>query len=47
MGLKSLVELTPPRRGGSGEDLIRLNSSELKNLASESNNLPNQEKMGQ
>ena len=35
MGPKSWVELTPPRPGqlgGSGEDLIRLNSSELKNL---------------
>ena len=33
MGPKSWVELTPPRPGqlgGSGEDLIRLNSSELK-----------------
>ena len=38
MGLKSRVELTPPRPGqlgGSGEDLIRLNTSEFKNLASE------------
>ena len=33
MGPKSWVELTPPRPGqlgGSGEDLIQLNSSELK-----------------
>ena len=37
-GLKSQVELTPPRPGswaGSGEELIRLNSSEFKNSTSE------------
>ena len=40
MVLKSQVELTPPRPGqlgtwaGSGEDLIRLNSSEFKNSTS-------------
>ena len=38
LGPKSWVELTPPRPGQlgrySGEDLIRINTSELKNLAS-------------
>ena len=37
MGPKSQVELTPPRPGswaGSGEDLIRLNSSDFKNSTS-------------
>ena len=40
MGLKSQVELTPPWPGQlgrlSGEDLIRLNSSEFKNSTSDS-----------
>ena len=43
MGLKSQVELTPPRPGQlgrySGEDLIRLNSSEFKNSTSANKNV--------